>query len=83
MTSVTATEAKARFGEYMEKARHEPVVVNKTGRRYVVMISAEEHDRLQALEDAYWAARAAEAERGGFIGADAAAGMLRRATDAE
>jgi prevent-host-death family protein len=81
MTSVTATEAKARFGEYMEMARHEPVVVSKTGRRYIVMISAEEHDRLRMLDDAYWAARAAEAEAGGYVGAEAAAGMLRRATE--
>jgi len=80
VTRVSATEAKARFGEYMERARHEPVVVERTGRPYVVLISVEEHERLQAHEDAYWAARAAEAEREGYLGAEAASAMLRRAT---
>ncbi len=80
MTVVSATEAKARFGEYTEKARHGPVVKERTGRPYVVMMSVEEHEPLQAQEDAYWAARAAAAEREGYLGAAAAAEMLGRAT---
>jgi prevent-host-death family protein len=79
MTSATATEVKARFGAFMEKARHEPVVVEKTHRRYVVIVNADEYDRLRAMEDAHWAALACEAERSGFIGTNAAVAMLRTA----
>ena len=52
----------------MEKARHEPVAVEKTGRKYVVMINYEEFERLRALEDWHWAMAAAGAEKSGFIG---------------
>lgn len=74
MTS--ATEAKNRFGEFMEKARHEPVTVEKTGRKYVVMMNHEEFERLQALEDQYWAA--AEAEKSGCIGQEKTMKLLTK-----
>ena len=33
MKDVTATDMKNRFGEYLEAARTEPVIIKKTGRR--------------------------------------------------
>ena len=74
----TATEVKNRFGEYLEKARHAPVTVEKTGRKYVVMVSHEEYERLQAIEDRQWAMAAAEAEKSGFIGTEEAMKLLTR-----
>jgi antitoxin Phd len=74
--NATATEVKNRFGEFMERAQREPVTVEKTGRSYVVLISHEEFQRLRALEDAYWAALAAQAEQNGYIGSDAAMALL-------
>jgi prevent-host-death family protein len=76
MTRATATEVKTRFGEYLEKARHEPVMVEKTGREYVVLLSAEEYERLQALEDAYWIAKADQAAKSGFVGTEKAMSVL-------
>ena len=64
----SATEVKNRFGEYLEKSRHTPVLVEKTGRKYAVLVGYEEYERLRALEDAYWIARAHEAEKSGFLG---------------
>ena len=74
----SATEVKNRFGEFMEKARHEPVMVEKTGRKYVVMVNHEEFERLQALEDQHWAMAAAEAEKSGFIGQEETMKLLTR-----
>ena len=74
----TATEVKNRFGEFLEKARHAPVMVEKTGRKYVVMINHEEYERLQAVEDQYWAMAAAEAEKSGFIGTEETMKLLTR-----
>ena len=74
----TATEVKNRFGEYLEKARHQPVIVEKTGRKYVVMVNHEEFERLQALEDYHWAMAAMEAEKSGFIGTEEAMKLLTR-----
>ncbi len=65
-----ATEVKTRFGEFMDKAQKEPVTVEKTGRSYAVLIGYDEYQRLVALEDAYWGARAREAEKSGYVGTE-------------
>jgi antitoxin Phd len=77
MRIVTATEAKNRFGEYLESARDEPIMVRKNNRDYVVMMSHEDYERLQALEDAYWAARADVAAEGGWVGHDEAIKLFK------
>ncbi len=70
MKTVTATEASANFGQLIEKALREPVTVEKHGRRVVVMMAQEHYERLEALEDALWAARAKNAEASGFLSAE-------------
>jgi prevent-host-death family protein len=44
--SITATEAKNRFGELLDMARREPVQIQKNGRAVAVMLSPEEYRRL-------------------------------------
>jgi len=53
--SATATEAKNRFGQLLEQAQTAPVVIEKSGRRHSVLMSARQYDALVA------AARGAEA----------------------
>jgi prevent-host-death family protein len=67
MATLTSTEVKRRFGEVMETARREPVVVQSHGRDTVVIIDHEEYARLKSLEDAYWVARAQRAEESGYL----------------
>jgi prevent-host-death family protein len=45
---VTATEAKNRLGQMLEHAQREPVIIEKSGRRHSVLISAERYDELLA-----------------------------------
>lgn len=66
MKSVNATDVKNKFGAVLDAALVEPVMVTKSGRSVVVMVSANEYERLLALEDAFWALRAAAAKKGGF-----------------
>ena len=66
-----ATEAKQKFGEIMDAAQKAPVVVTKSGRPHVVMLSVEAYNRLQEYEDQYWAAKANEGVRSGFLGPEA------------
>ncbi len=77
----TATEVKNHFGEFMEKARHAPITVEKTGRKYVVMMSHEEFERLQAIEDQQWAMAAAEAQKSGYLGTEESMKLLTRFTE--
>jgi prevent-host-death family protein len=49
MKSVTALEAKTRFGEVLEAAQRQPISITRNGRPSVVMISAESFARRQRL----------------------------------
>ncbi|MBW2203642.1 MAG: type II toxin-antitoxin system Phd/YefM family antitoxin [Deltaproteobacteria bacterium] len=66
----TATEVKNKFGKFSDIARNEPVIVEKTGRKTIVLIAFEEYERLTQIEDAYWAEKAARAEVDGYVGSE-------------
>ena len=68
MRIVSSTDCKTRFGEYLDIVRDEPVTIEKTGRSVAVLISYGEYERLTTLENAYWLARAKEAEASGYVG---------------
>ena len=46
-TRVTASEFQQAFGALSDKARYEPVVITKHGRDSLVVMSAEEWERLK------------------------------------
>ena len=70
MRTMAAREAKDKFGALLDAARREPVTIARNGRPVVVVLSIEDYEQLEALEDACWAERAAAAEREGLIGAE-------------
>ncbi len=49
MKTITALEAKNRFGEVMEAAQRQPVSITRNGRPSVVVISAESYARRQRI----------------------------------
>ncbi|MDE2399152.1 MAG: type II toxin-antitoxin system prevent-host-death family antitoxin [Burkholderiales bacterium] len=44
--SVSATDAKNRFGQVLEEARKGPVFIEKAGRRHSVVLSVEHYEQL-------------------------------------
>ena len=77
MREVNATDMKNQFGEFLDLARDEPVGIRKSGKLTAVMVSADEYEHLQKLEDAYWVARAQAAEQQGqWVGHDEAMRLL-------
>lgn len=66
--NVNATELKNRLGKYLEASIKEPVIIDKSGRKIAVIISYDLYQELQAIEDAYWAEKAVEAEKSGYLG---------------
>lgn len=58
-------------------ARNEPVIVEKTGRKVIVLIAFEEYERLTQIEDAYWAEKAARAETDGYVGEEQSMAFIR------
>jgi prevent-host-death family protein len=77
MKTAKATAVKNQFGQFLEMALTQPVAISKTGRRVAVMLAWREYERLAALEDAWWAKQAVEAERKGYLGAKGSAEFLR------
>ena len=45
MRTVSATEAKQRFGEVLDQVREGPVTIRKNGRDVAVILSPQEFDR--------------------------------------
>jgi prevent-host-death family protein len=54
----TSTEIKTHFGEYIMKSQKEPVVFQKNNKKAGVLISYEQFQKYQELEDSYWFDRA-------------------------
>jgi len=50
MPKLSANEAKARFGELLDRAQQEPIIIEKHGRPVAVVMSSEEFDHLQAMK---------------------------------
>jgi prevent-host-death family protein len=48
---VTATEAKNRLGHMLDVCQREPVVIEKSGRRHSVLLSAAHYDALVAAAE--------------------------------
>ena len=78
MNTFTAKEAKNNFGRLLDESRQYPVTIKKNGRKVAVMVSQEEYNFLEALSDAYWAKRAQQAAKKGFIGVKKSAELLKR-----
>lgn len=47
MQTISAREAKARFGQLLDTARTEPVTIEKHGRPVAVLVSKQEYDEIQ------------------------------------
>jgi len=62
---ITATDLNKRPGMYLDKAMRDPVVIEKSGRPTVVMVS---YERFEELEDTYWGAAAIEADKEKSLG---------------
>ena len=78
MTTITSKDAQNRFGELIDTAQREPVVITRRDRRVAVVVSSQRYDMLEALEDALWAARAREAAKNGFAGTEDSMKFIER-----
>jgi len=68
--TVSATEIKNRFGQYLARVAAEPVAVEKNGRPVAVLLAFEEYELLQRSDDAFWGELARTAEAEGFVSAE-------------
>jgi prevent-host-death family protein len=76
LKTFAASDFKSRLGDMFMAAAREPVQITKRGKEAYVLMSEDQFRRFEAMEDALWAARAAEAMKSGFVGADKAEALL-------
>lgn len=74
--TMNATEAKNKFGELLDFARTRPMKIEKNGRPVAVVMSVEEFERLEALEDTWWANEARKALKEGMLGQEESEGLI-------
>ena len=83
MKSITASDARRRFGRLLETVQREPVTITKNGRVAAVVISASDNELTSAmegfLEERQWRERVADAERGGYIGVEESGRIMSEA----
>ncbi|WP_425362898.1 type II toxin-antitoxin system Phd/YefM family antitoxin [Candidatus Tisiphia endosymbiont of Hybos culiciformis] len=67
MKSINAREAQNHFGNLMNSAIKEPVIINKYGKPFSVLMSYEEYEHFNKFEDFYWAIKADESKKNGLL----------------
>ena len=77
MKTFAASDLKTKIGDMFMAAAREPVQITKHGKEAYVLMSEEQFRRLESLEDALWGARAHEALKSGFVGAENAEALLQ------
>ena len=87
MRTEPATNAKNHFGAIMDAALREPVLIQRSGRDAVMMISCEEYVNYEAFErlsDKIWLKRAIEAEKDGhYLGAEESEAIIQKILNAD
>lgn len=67
MKTINAKEAQNHFGNLMNSAIKEPVIINKYGKPFSVLMSYEEYEHFNKFEDFYWAVKAEKSKNTGFL----------------
>jgi prevent-host-death family protein len=65
--SLTVSEAQNNFDKLLELAQKNPVKIEHNGHTVAVVISYRQFERMEAMEDAWWARQAEEASKEGFL----------------
>ncbi|MGD9539043.1 MAG: type II toxin-antitoxin system Phd/YefM family antitoxin [Alphaproteobacteria bacterium] len=76
MHRLSAKDAKDCFGQLLDSVRSEPAIIEKYGRKVAVVLSYEEYQWLEALEDALWVACAEAGEASGYLSSEGSERLL-------
>ncbi len=82
MRVLAAVEAKNGFGRMIDIVQREPITIEKKGRAVAVILSMEEYNKFESLENEFWGNKALEAINDGFIGKEKSADLMQRMLNA-
>jgi antitoxin Phd len=83
MIHMVAKEAKNRFGQLLTAAMREPVVIDKNGKPVAIVLSTEEYQRFEHIEDSLLALKAKMALEEGFLGEEKSEELLKDLLNAQ
>jgi antitoxin Phd len=83
MKTMAAKDAKTNFGQLLDTAIREPVSITRNGRQVAVVLSAQDFERLAALEDAWWVRYAERSEEEGYLSAEESEAFLNDLVNAQ
>jgi len=78
MLTMNAKEAQAHFGSIMSNVIKEPIAIKRYGKTTAVVISYEEYQKFQNLEDLYWSLKVEEAEKEGYATHEESVSILNK-----
>ena len=78
-----STEAKDNFGELLDNSRKEPVKITRNNKEIAVVVSIEEYNRLIDLENSWFASKAKEASKQGYIGKAKSEALIKKLLNAK
>jgi prevent-host-death family protein len=82
LTTFSAKDAKARFGELLDTAMGRPVGITKHERLTAYLVSKFDYEamlgKLQELEDRLWLIEAENAHKDGFVGSETVDTLLSK-----
>ena len=83
MKTMAAKDAKTNFGQLLDTAIREPVSITRNGRQVAVVLSAQDFERLEALQDAWWVRLAERNEEEGYLAVEESEAFHRAMLDAQ
>lgn len=83
MRTFEAKETDRGMTQLLTTVQREPVTIRQQGRPVAVLLSCDEYERLEALDDAYWGERALAAEKEGYLGPEEGEKLLQELLSAE
>ncbi|HQS83567.1 MAG: hypothetical protein B7Y25_01995 [Alphaproteobacteria bacterium 16-39-46] len=82
MFHIVAKEAKNRFGQLLTTAMKGPVIIDKNNKPIAVVLSIEEYERLEKIEEDSLVLKAQIALKDGFIGEEESENFLKELLNA-
>ena len=82
-STVSAKEAKNRFGELLEAVQRHPIIITKNNRPVAEIRRFSDKTRFEEVEDQMWGERALKAEKKGTIGVAASRKLMQDILNAD
>ena len=79
MKTISIEKAKGQLGKLLKRVKENPVIIEKNNKPVAVLLSVEEYEHFEKLEDIYWAARADEVvAENDWMGPEKSKALLRK-----